>query len=274
MPVAGDDPPPAASMPSTHQKLLHRLATNFLCITGTLDAQSASPSSVMHAAAGRLVQQVGLLARAVQLFPLPLQEMRIYNSGVNNVAVWYASCRVQGADPEDPWLQYEWGVTLLALGPSSNLKEAGTHLEVSAAIFAKAAQDMLAQQQGSSQSSQPGGSKALTELDGKTSLIPLTALHAATRPLTAFHEAAAGSTDSGVVAQLCEMLQRLCHLHLQAVMLLQQQRQPGTGGGSDEANGRALQGATEAARQCMAAISKRPACKAHAANLRKMVRIK
>jgi hypothetical protein len=182
--------------------------------------------------------------------------------------------RVQGADPEDPWLQHEWGVTLLALGPSSNLKEAATHLEVSAAIFAKAAQDLLVQQQGSSQSRQAGGSKALTELDGKTLLSPLTALHAAMRPLAAFQEAATDSTDRQIVPQLCEMLQRLCHLHLQAVMLLQQQRRAGAGGGSDEAEGRAQQDAADAARQCMAGISERSACKTHAANLRKMVRIK
>jgi hypothetical protein len=70
------------------------------------------------------------------------------------------------------------------------------------------------------------------------------------------------------------MLQRLCHLHLQAVMLLQQQRRAGAGGGSDEAEGRAQQDAADAARQCMAGISERSACKTHAANLRKMVRIK
>lgn len=148
------------------------------------------------------------------------------------------------------------------------------HLEVSAAIFAKASQDILNARQGGNQgSNHPDGAKLLlhlTELDGKTPLTPLTALQAAMQPLVTFKEAAAGSTDSDIVAQLCEVLQRLCHTQLQAVMLLQQQRQAGGSG----ADAKVLQEATEAARQCLTDVSGRPACTAQAAKLRKTVRLK
>lgn len=186
--------------------------------------------------------------------------------------------RVQAADPEDPWLQQEWGAALLALGgaPGSNLRDAAMHLEVAAAIFAKASQDMMgAMPQGAGSS---GGEQAtrkllhLTELDGTTPLTPLSALEAAMQPLVVFRDAAeAAATGSGDVtaAQLCETLQRLCHLRLQTVALLQQQQQQGGDGGADAAMATA---ALSAVRQCMDDISRRPACAAQAAQLRKMVR--
>lgn len=190
--------------------------------------------------------------------------------------------RVQAADPEDPWLQLEWGAALLALGggPGSNLRDAAMHLEVAAAIFAKASQDMLGAAQGGS--SGGGGEQAssarkllqLTELDGTTPLTPLSALEAAMRPLVVFRDAAEASASGGghlTAAQLCETLQRLCHLKLQTVALLQQQQQGGGGGGGGGANAAA---ALSAVRQCMEDISGRPACAAQAAQLRKMVRWK
>jgi hypothetical protein len=47
--------------------------------------------------------------------------------------------RFQSADPEDPWLQWEWGATLLALdrGAGARTREAGLHFEVAAAIFGR-----------------------------------------------------------------------------------------------------------------------------------------
>jgi hypothetical protein len=47
--------------------------------------------------------------------------------------------RFQSADPEDPWLQWEWGATLLALdrGAGARTREASLHFEVAAAIFGR-----------------------------------------------------------------------------------------------------------------------------------------
>jgi hypothetical protein len=179
---------------------------------------------------------------------------------------------VQAADPEDPWLQLEWGAALLALGgdPATNLRDAAMHLEVAAAMFAKASQDLL----GASSSSSGGGEQGrkllhLTELDGTTPLTPMRALEAAMRPLVVFRDAAEAAGGKGVAAaQLCETLQRLCHLRLQTVALLQQQEQQGGGGVGDAAKAAAIL----AVRQCMDDIGARPACAAQAAQLRKMVR--
>lgn len=181
--------------------------------------------------------------------------------------------KVQAADPEDPWLQLEWGAALLALGgdPASNLRDAAMHLEVAAAMFAKASQDLL----GASSSGAGGGGEQgrkllhLTELDGTTPLSPMRALEAAMRPLVVFRDAAQAAGGKGVaVAQLCETLQRLCHLRLQTVALLQQQEQQGGGGVGDAAKAAAI----GAVRQCMDDIGGRPACAAQAVQLRRMVR--
>lgn len=171
---------------------------------------------------------------------------------------------MQAADPEDPWLQYEWGTTLLALGPALTLKDAAMHMEVAAAIFAKVSQEIAtAQQQGVSI---PKGSQ-LTELDGRTPLTALSALQAAMRPLVAFLEAAdaASAAEQGLVEQACDVMKRLCHLKLQVVLVRQQQQ---------AADQQGLQDAMKAARQCMADIEQRPGCAAQAEKLRKMVRVK
>lgn len=191
-------------------------------------------------------------------------------------------CRVQATDPEDPWLQYEWGATLLALGPTTHIKEAAMHMEVAAAIFAKASQDLMAggQQQGAGAASANKGSQPLmlhlTELDGQTPLTPLTALQAAMRPLATFIVAAdevRGADDGVAGKQVCDIMQRLCHLKLQ-VVLVRQQMQSAAAAGTAHKLEEGLQGAMKAARQCMADIGQRPGCSEQAAKLHQMVRVK
>lgn len=192
--------------------------------------------------------------------------------------------RVQAADPEDPWLQAEWGATLLALGPTAHLQEASRHLEVAAAIFTKASQELMAQtapahgrpaeQRGAGGASgphQPDSSKllGLTQLDGKTPLTPLTALQAAVQALDGLQAVAGGSKDQVVVERVCDGLQQACYIKLHMVALMQQQQEQGL---VDRSQKEALQAAKGAGRQCLAELSQQPGCAVQAASLRKMVR--
>jgi hypothetical protein len=98
------------------------------------------------------------------------------------------------------------------------------------------------------------------------------------RPLAAFREAAGevGAVDDGAVGQqVCDIMQRLCHLKLQVVLVHQQLQMAGAAGqGRASISEEGLQGAMKAARQCMADIDQRPACSEQAAKLRQMVRVK
>jgi hypothetical protein len=107
--------------------------------------------------------------------------------------------RVQSVDPEDPWLQWEWAETLLALNPG-NLKEATTHFQVSAALFMQISSKLAA--------GHPGG-KMYSQLDGLTPLTAASASEAAVLPLMSLKNV----TDSAEVR--CETLQRICHIKLQ-----------------------------------------------------------
>lgn len=193
--------------------------------------------------------------------------------------------RVQAADPEDPWLQYEWGATLLALGgPSTSttqLKEASVHLDVAAAIFAKASQDMqLAGGRGQGNSASSGSTKGgprllhLTQLDGKTPLSPLAALQAALRPLELLRGAWA---RGGGAVQSCDVLQRLCHLKLMLLQYLQQQAMAASASASvsvsEDGRDRLLQDATAAGQACMSELNGLPKCQRQAETLRSMVRM-
>lgn len=186
-------------------------------------------------------------------------------------------CRIQASDPEDPWLHYEWGMTLLALGPNTQLKEASMHLEVSSALFTQASQDLLEAEQPASKrptSGQPSGKRLLhlTQLDSKTLLTSLTALQAAMQPLTAFQDAAATNTEPAVVARACELLQRLCHVRLQAATLLDHQHQRSVAGGASSEDAQvdvgALQEAALAAQGCLQELNRRPGCAQHARHMR------
>lgn len=153
------------------------------------------------------------------------------------------------------------------------------HLEVSAALFTQASQDLLEVEQPANKrpaSSQPKAKKLLhlTQLDGKTLLTPLTALQAAVQPLVAYQAAAVGNTEPAVVARACELLQRLCHVRLQAATLLDQQRQQDLAGGlsSKQAQVEALQEAALAAQGCLQDLSQRPGCAQHANQLRKKMK--
>jgi hypothetical protein len=155
------------------------------------------------------------------------------------------------------------------------------HLEVSAALFSQASQDLLESEQPASKrpkSGQPNAKKLvhLTQLDGKTLLTPLTALQAAMQPLVAYQDVAAGNTEPAVVARACELLQRLCHVRLQAATLLDQQRQRNVAGGVSSKQAQmdveALQQAALAAQGCLQDLSGRPGCAQHANQLRKKMK--
>ena len=108
--------------------------------------------------------------------------------------------RVQSVDPEDPWLQWEWAETLLALNPA-NLKESSTHFQVSAALFMQISSKLAA--------GQPLGTQLYSQLDGVTPLTAASASEAAVLPLMSLKNA----TDEADVR--CETLQRICHIKLQ-----------------------------------------------------------
>lgn len=197
--------------------------------------------------------------------------------------MFFWMCRVQAADPEDPWLHYEWGMTLLALGREGSMKEASMHMEVSAALFTQASQDLQeAEEPGSSKhpsAGQPGAKKLLhyTELDSKTLLTPLTALQAAMRPLEAFQEAAVAETEPAVITRACELLQRLCFAKLQAATLLDQQHQRGAAGGASTGQYQvtlsAVREVAMAAQRCLQELGRRPGCAKHAEQLRKKMHV-
>lgn len=150
------------------------------------------------------------------------------------------------------------------------------HLEVSAALFTQASQDLLEAEQPASKrptSGQASGKKLLhlTQLDSKTLLTPLTALQAATQPLTGFQDAAGANTEPAVVARACELLQRLCHVRLQAATLLDHQHQRGVAGGVSSHQVQmgvgALQEAALAAQKCLQELNRRPGCAQHAKHM-------
>lgn len=166
---------------------------------------------------------------------------------------------MQSADAEDPWLQLEWGATLLAVSGATRLSEAATHLEVAAALFGRVAQQQLAAAQGG------GGAGAapseVTALDGRTPLSAAAALEAAASAMQALRDATAppcGAQQQVASATYCGALQRLCHLRLQAAII---SRGDGERGADAEAAGRACIGELEAA----------PGCEAQNAELRALV---
>lgn len=214
--------------------------------------------------------------------------------------------RFQSADPEDPWLQLEWGATLLALGGLASLRDAAMHLEVSSAIFNhivhelqpdSGAANQAAQSQSQQQKRQSARSKQLagyTALDGKTKLTPIRALEAAMLPLEQFKAAAVNATSQDGRGLYCEMLKRLCHLRLQMVVLVQQLQHSASNGaadGSSGANGggsgsssggvtaglrqassmKALLAAKAAGRRCLVELSERRGCEQQAEEIRRLI---
>jgi hypothetical protein len=71
MPVAGDDQTDAAPMPSTHQKLLHRQATNLLRMTGSDSGQPARITGlpVLPGRQCTSCRELGLWGKQVHLGP-------------------------------------------------------------------------------------------------------------------------------------------------------------------------------------------------------------
>ncbi|WIA32001.1 hypothetical protein OEZ86_002854 [Tetradesmus obliquus] len=214
--------------------------------------------------------------------------------------------RFQSADPEDPWLQLEWGATLLALGGLASLRDAAMHLEVSSAIFNHIVQELqpdsgaanqAARSQSQQQKRQSARSKQLagyTALDGKTKLTPIRALEAAMLPLEQFKAAAVNATSQDGRGLYCEMLKRLCHLRLQMVVLVQQLQHSASNGaadGSSGANGggsgsssggvtaglrqassmKALLAAKAAGRRCLVELSERRGCEQQAEEIRRLI---
>ncbi|WIA11866.1 hypothetical protein OEZ85_011952 [Tetradesmus obliquus] len=214
--------------------------------------------------------------------------------------------RFQSADPEDPWLQLEWGATLLALGGLASLRDAAMHLEVSSAIFNHIVQELqpdsgaanqVARSQRQQQKRQSARSKQLagyTALDGKTKLTPIRALEAAMLPLEQFKAAAVNATSQDGRGLYCEMLKRLCHLRLQMVVLVQQLQHSASNGaadGSSGANGggsgsssggvtaglrqassiKALLAAKAAGRRCLVELSERRGCEQQAEEIRRLI---
>jgi len=210
--------------------------------------------------------------------------------------------RFQSANPEDAWLQLEWGRTLVALRPHDGLMEAARHFEVSSALFRHIQQELLQEQQQqtsssdvsskdssskSRQTSKKGrglsGFKGLTTLDGSTPLDPESAFKAALLPLEYFKMVAADSSDPGVRVAYCELLMRMCSLKLQTVVQVQQATSKGEGavgeagggsvavGGSDSsASVKALLSAKAAARRCLTDLEGQ-GCKQQAEVIMRMV---
>jgi hypothetical protein len=161
--------------------------------------------------------------------------------------------RFQSLDPEDPWLQWEWGEALLATDRAGRrMQEAAVHLEVAAAILSRlheriadaedgpaaspgALEPVGGADDGGAEGGGAGGGKQqrlsaagrAEGLDGRK-LDAVEALGAAAGPLqrlvevlTAM-EAAGGRGWEGGPAALrhvrCEALLRLCHLRLRRAL--------------------------------------------------------
>jgi hypothetical protein len=168
---------------------------------------------------------------------------------------------VQSADAEDPWLQHEWGATLLAVSGVARASEAAVHLEVAAALFGRLAQHLAL----------PGGAGAaaddqallarlarVTALDGESPLTALAAVGAAIGSLEVAVNATGSPAADVTSATHCEALARLCHLRVQQVGLLQQ---AGESGSAEQ----------HAPRACMSRLARQPACRRQAAALRRAV---
>ncbi|KAF8071070.1 Tmtc4 [Scenedesmus sp. PABB004] len=172
--------------------------------------------------------------------------------------------RVQSADPEDPWLQLEWGESLIAHSGGAGLRDAAMHLEVASAMFMRAHQQLSA-----------GGGVGVTALDG-AALTPESALEAAAQPLESFRAAvrAGGAPPSGPgAAGYCELLKRLCHLRLQQVVLAQQAQaaeQQGDAGAAQHTAMAALNAKADA-RRCLLELTERRGCEAAAEEIRRLV---
>lgn len=203
-------------------------------------------------------------------------------SAAEQITALLRHCRVQSADPEDPWLQLEWGETLFAVGGPAALKEAAMHMEVAAAIFTKVLQQL--------QESPLKDAKTATSIEKKLSqvtalngqrLTPEAALEAANLPLERFKKAAAA--DTGGQGAYCEVFKRLCYLRLQIVVVLQK----GSGSAQalrqsadeDSSNGRRstssaklLLHAETGVRRCLLELSELRGCEQHATELRQTVR--
>eukprot|EP00879_Flechtneria_rotunda_P010231 GHRR01010697.1.p1 GENE.GHRR01010697.1~~GHRR01010697.1.p1 ORF type:complete len:543 (+),score=175.66 GHRR01010697.1:144-1631(+) len=187
--------------------------------------------------------------------------------------------RVQSADPEDPWLQLEWGQTLIALGPETNLANAAMHLEVASAIFSRL-QHQLQPGHGAESSAHVSISKdvntGITELDGKTRLTPTTALEAAMMSLEVFVTRAANNSQPSFHAGACETLKRLCHLRLQMLAITQQavsasKVDAAAGVASHSKSLKAALNAKKAALTCLAELSGRPGCEPQALDVRQLM---
>lgn len=219
--------------------------------------------------------------------------------------MWRLCCRVQSADPEDPWLQLEWGQTLIALGGEAALKDASVHMEVATAIFSRIQQELhdstaavggadssgngqpAKQKKHGKQQGSTAAAKRLsstyTALDGKTPFTPETALEAATLPLERFKQAASTSSAPASKALFCEMFKRLCHLRLQMVVLVQQTSTAGGTGDSGAAPGsvtaglrrvsnmKAVLNAKAAGRRCLIELSEKRGCEEQADEIRRLV---
>lgn len=193
-------------------------------------------------------------------------------------------CRVQSADPEDPWLQLEWGQTLIALGGDAALSEAAMHMEVASAIFTKIMQQLqdvgMAGAQAVANKALLGKLGQITALNG-SALTSEAALEAAILSLERFMVATSSANSVEVQEAYCELLKKLCHLRLQMVVLVQQST-AAAGGRQLEDNGAAaglreasatklVLNAKAAGRRCLLELSEQRGCEKQAVEMRHMV---
>lgn len=188
--------------------------------------------------------------------------------------------RVQSADPEDPWLQLEWGQTLIALGANNALKEAAMHMEVASALFARNMQRLQEVDASAADAAVLTKLGQVTALDG-SALTPEALLEAAIMSLERFKQAAATADSVEARGAYCEILKRLCHLRLQMVVLVQQSS-TAEGGHSRQEKGvtaglrgvsatKLVLNAKAAGRRCLTELSEQRGCEKQAEEMRRMV---
>ena len=209
--------------------------------------------------------------------------------------------RFQSLDPDDPWLQWEWGAALLASGGARRAREAALHFRVAAAVFARhherlarAAAGGGADSGGDDDSGGGGGAlssaAALEDLAGArlgaraalglaaavardfVDLLPAAAPAAAAAAATTAEGVSGDGSGSGsggagggddLERLRCEGMLQECHLQLRRVLALQQ--------GEGEGQGDAVAEAKRDARRCIQRIRSEAACAAEAAELGKLL---
>ena len=160
--------------------------------------------------------------------------------------------RFQAEDPHDAWLQQEWGETLFALG-ADRASEAAVHVEVAAMLFVDALDKLAA-------APAPGGAVPASKVRSlKRSGVAADQAEVREAAVTALRRLV--NTLPVPAQRRCTLLQRLCHLQLQAVA--NQER----GGEEDSGN----HGMRREALACLQRLYEEPKCAAEASQLRQVM---